>query len=89
LDIEGWCPIKRIVTKRSSQNIITTLCGTNILEVEEGHNDDDDDDDDDNDTNILDEAIEAPNDNDCHEPRPQHLNSTISHPPRSRITKVS
>jgi hypothetical protein len=34
--------------------------------VEEGCNDDDDDDD--NDTNILDEAIEAPNDNDYHEP---------------------
>jgi hypothetical protein len=29
---------------------------------------DDDDDDDDNDTNIHDEAIDAPNDNDYHEP---------------------
>jgi len=64
LDIEGWCPIKRIVTKHSRQNIITTLCGINTSKVEEGCNDDDDD----NDTNILDEAIEAPNDNDYHEP---------------------
>ncbi len=55
------------MTKHSRLNIITTLCGTNILEVEEGCNDDDDDDDD-NDTNILDEAIEAPKDNDYHEP---------------------
>ncbi len=70
------------MTKRSSQNIITNLRGTNILEMEEGHNDDDDDDDDD-DTNIPDEAIEPPNDNDYHEPRPQHLNSTISHLHRS------
>jgi hypothetical protein len=49
------------VTKRSGQNIITTLCGTNISKTE-GHNDDDDD----NDINILDEVIEAPNDNDYH-----------------------
>jgi hypothetical protein len=40
------------------------LCGINISEVEEGCNNDDDDDD----TNIPDEAIEAPNDNDYHEP---------------------
>jgi hypothetical protein len=44
------------VTKRSSQNIITTLCGTNTSKTKEWHNDDDDDDDD---TNISDEAIEA------------------------------
>ncbi len=56
-----------------------TLCGTNILEVEEGCNDDDDD----NDTNIPNEVIEAPNDSDYHEPQPQHPNSTINHPPRS------
>jgi len=55
--------------------------------MEEGHNDDDDDDD--NDINILDEAIEAPNDSDYHEPWPQHLNFAINHPPRSWITKAS
>jgi hypothetical protein len=32
----------------------------------------DDDDDDDNDTNIHDEAIDAPNYNDYHEPQPQN-----------------
>jgi hypothetical protein len=63
LDFEGCCLIKQIVTNCSGQNIITTLCGTHILEVEEGCNDDDDD----NDTYILDEAIDAPNDNDYHE----------------------
>jgi len=51
------------------------------LEVEEGHNDDDDDDD--NDIDIPHEAIEAPNDSEYHEPRPQHPNSTINHLPRS------
>jgi hypothetical protein len=50
--------------KHSGQNIITTLCGTNISEVEEGCNNDDDN----NDTHILDETMEAPNDNDYHEP---------------------
>jgi hypothetical protein len=69
------------VTKHSKQNIITTLPRTNTLEVEEGHNDDDDDD---NDTNIPDEAIEAPNYNDYHEPLPL----TISHFPRPRITRA-
>ncbi len=64
-------------------NIITTSHGTDILEVEEECNNDDDDDDD---TNIRDETSEAPNDNDYHEPRPI---STISHPPRSRITRAS
>jgi len=54
------------VTKHSRQNIITTLCGTYTLEAEEGHNDDDDN----NDIDIHDDAIEAPNDNDYHEPRP-------------------
>ncbi len=39
--------------------------------------DDDDDDDDENDTNIQYEAIDAPNDNDYHEPRPQNLNWLI------------
>jgi len=38
------------------------LRGRNISKAKEGHNNDDD-----NDTNIYDEAIEAPNDNDCHE----------------------
>jgi hypothetical protein len=74
------------MTKHSSRNIITTLHGIDTLEAKEGCNDDDDD----NDTNILDDqAIEAPNDSDYHEPRPQHQNSTISHPPRSQITRVS
>ncbi len=85
LDIEGWCPTKQIVTKRSNWNIITTLHGIDISKAEEGRNDDDDD----NDTNILDEAIEVPNDSDYHEPWPQHPNSTISHPLRSWITKAS
>ncbi len=73
------------MTKCLGRNIITTLRGTNILEVEEGCNDDDDD----NDTNIIDEVIEAPNDNDYHEPRPQNPNHAISHPFKSRITRVS
>jgi hypothetical protein len=85
LDIDGWCPIKLIiVTKHLGENIITTLRGTNISEVKEGCNDDDDDD-----TNISDESIEAPNDNDYHEPRPQNPNLAISHPPKSRIIRVS
>jgi len=49
--------------------------GKKILKMKEGCNDDDDD----NDTNIPDESIEAPNDSDYHEPRPQHPNSTINH----------
>ncbi len=44
--------------------MITTLCGINILKAEDGLNNDDDD----NDIDILDEAIEAPNDSDYHEP---------------------
>jgi hypothetical protein len=71
LDIEGRCPTKQIMIKDLGWNIITTLCGTNISEAEEGRNDDDDD----NNTNIHYEAIEAPNDNGYHEPQPQHLNS--------------
>jgi len=55
LGIEGQHPTKWIVTKRSSQNIITTLCGTNTSKTKEWHNDDDDDDD----TNISNGAIEA------------------------------
>jgi hypothetical protein len=50
LDIEGWRPIKQIMTKRLNWNIITTLCGIDTLEAKEGHNDDDD-----NDTNIPDD----------------------------------
>jgi hypothetical protein len=67
------------VTKRSRRNITTTLHGIYISKAEEGCNDDNDD----NDTNILDEAIEAPNDSDYHEFQPQHPNPTISHPPKS------
>jgi hypothetical protein len=77
LEIEGWCPTKWIVTKHLGWNIIITLCGIDISEVEEGCNNDDDD----NDTNIPNETIEILNDSDYHEPRPQHPNSTISHPP--------
>jgi len=73
------------VTKYSRQNIITTLCGTYTLKAEEGHNDDDDD----NDIEIPDEAIEAPNNNDYHELRPQHPNLAISYPSRSQITRAS
>ncbi len=53
------------MTKCLGQNIITTLCGIDISKAKEGHNDDDDDD---NDIDIPNEAIEAPNDNDYHEP---------------------
>jgi hypothetical protein len=60
------------MTKRLGQNIIATLHGTNISKVEKMRDDDDDDDDDDNDTNIHDEAIDAPNYNDYHEPQPQN-----------------
>jgi hypothetical protein len=73
------------MTKHSGQNIITTLFGTNTSKLEEGCNNDDDDDD----IDIPDETIEAPNDSDYHEPQPQHPNSTISHPPKSRITRAS
>ncbi len=69
------------MTKHSRQNIIITLCGTYTSETEEGHNDDDDDND--NDIDIPNEAIEAPNDNDYHELRPQHPNLAISYPHRS------
>ncbi len=74
------------MTKHSRENIITTLHGTNTSKVEEGCNDDDDDD---NDTNIFDEAIEAPNDSDYHEPQPQNPNLAISHPPKSQIIRIS
>jgi hypothetical protein len=47
--------------KSSGSNIVTTLHGTNISEVEERHNDDDDND-------IPNGAIEAPNDSDYQEP---------------------
>jgi len=67
LDIEGQRPTKGIVTKHSRQNIITTLHGIDTSKANERRNDDDDDDDDDDDTNILNEAIEAPNDSDYHE----------------------
>jgi hypothetical protein len=66
------------VTKRSRQNIITTLRGTNASMAKEELNmmmmtkD----------TNILNEVIEAPNDNDYHESQPQNSNLAISHPLR-------
>jgi len=55
-----------------------------ISKTKEGH-----DNNDDNDIHILDEAIEAPNDSDYHEPQPRHPNLAISHPFRSQITKAS
>jgi hypothetical protein len=55
--------------KTFKRNIITTLRWTDISKTEKGRNDDDDDD---NDTNIHDEAIDAPNYNDYHEPQPQN-----------------
>jgi hypothetical protein len=61
------------------------LAGTNILETKEGRNNDDDD----NDIEFLDEAIEVPNDNEYHEPRPQNPIPAIGHPSRPRITRVS
>jgi len=73
------------VTKHSRQNIITTLCRTYTSETEEGHIYDDDD----NDIAIPNEVIEAPNDNDYHELRPQHPNLAISYPSRSQITRAS
>jgi hypothetical protein len=85
LDFEGRHPNKQIVIKHLSRNIITTLHGTNTSKAEENHIDDDDD----NDIEILDEAIEAPNYSDYHEPQPQHLNFIINHPLRSRITRSS
>jgi len=83
--LRDGAPLNELWQNIQGKNIITTLCGTNTSEVEEGCNDDDDA----NDTNIHDEAIEAPNDNDYHEPWPQHPNPAISHLPRSRITKAS
>ncbi len=74
------------MTKYSGWNIITTLCGINISETKEQHNDDDDDD---NDTNILNEAIEASNDNDYHELQPHNTLPTISHPSKSQIARAS
>ncbi len=50
------------------QNIITSLHVTNISEAEEGLSDDNDD----NGIDIIDEAIEAPNDNNNHEPWSQN-----------------
>jgi hypothetical protein len=68
------------VTNHEGQNIITTLCGIEILEAEEKCNDDDDDD---NDTDIPNGGIETANDTNYHEPRPQNPNLAISHPLRS------
>ncbi len=62
------------MTKHSKQNIITTLHGIDTSKANKRRNDDDDDDDD---TNILNEAIEAPNDSDYHELQPQHPNLVI------------
>ncbi len=63
------------------------LVGTNISEIKEGCNNDNDDDD--NDIEFLDEEIEAPNDNEYHEPRPQNPTPAIGHPSRPRIARVS
>jgi hypothetical protein len=78
---DSHCTIKRIAAKCSRQNIITILCGTNISKAKKGHNNDDDD----NDIDILNEAIEAPNDINYHELWPQNPIFTIGHPSIIRI----
>jgi hypothetical protein len=60
-----------------------TLCGIDNLEAKEQHNDDD------NDTNILNESIEASNDNDYHELRPHNTLPTIGHSSKSQIARAS
>ncbi len=61
VSINGWCPNKQIVTKQVGQNIIMTLCGTNISKAKEWCNDDYEN------IDINDDGKEAPNDNDYHE----------------------
>jgi hypothetical protein len=70
LDIDGWCPIKQIMTKQMGQNIITTWFWTNISKVEEQCNDDED-------TDISDDGGKAQNDNDCNEQQSQNINLAI------------
>jgi len=60
LDIEGRMNCDNVQAK-----IITTLCGIDTSKAKEWCNNNDDDD---NDIDIPNEAIEAPNDNDDHEP---------------------
>ncbi len=55
------CPTKLIVTKQVGQNIIMTLCGTNISNAEEQCNDDHEN------ININDDGKEAPDNSDYHE----------------------
>jgi hypothetical protein len=67
LILKDGVPPNKIVTKCLRWNIIMTLCGIDIFKMKDWSNDDDDD----NDTNVPDEAIEAPNDSDYHEPHPK------------------
>jgi hypothetical protein len=83
MDIDGHHPTKWIVTKQMGQNIITTLRGTYILEVEEWCNDDDED------TYVNNDGGDAPNDNDYHEPQPQDTNPIIGCASTSIITRAS
>ncbi len=61
------------------------MCGIDILEAKEQHNDDDDD----NDTNIHNETIEASNDNEYHEFQPHNTLPRIGHPSKSQIARDS
>jgi hypothetical protein len=75
MSINGWCPIKRVVTKQVGQNIIITLCVTNISKVEEWCNDDD--------------GKEAPNDSDYHESQLQNTNPTTNSVSTFKIIRAS
>lgn len=84
LDIEGWHPMKQIVTKHLRQNIIMTLQRIDISKAKERHNWDYNDD-----TNFSDDGGEVPNDSNYHEPQPQNNDPTIGHLLTFRINRVS
>jgi hypothetical protein len=83
VNINGWCPTKKIVTKQMGQNIIITLCGTNISKVKEQCNDDHEN------IDINDDGKEAPNDSDYHESQLQNTNPTTNCVSTFRIIKAS
>jgi len=60
------------VKKQLGQNIIMTLCGTNISKAEEQCNDDHEN------IDINDDGKEAPNNSDYHESKLQNTNPTTS-----------
>jgi hypothetical protein len=72
VNTKGWCPTEHIMIKHSKWNIITTLHGTDTLELKEWHNGDDD-----NGIDINDDGGKAPNENDYHEPQPKILTSQL------------